>query len=89
MNYKINKTLHNTFSVFEKNKLAPRAYAIPYSSADKLRRTALADERYASDMVEVLSGVWDFKLYKSIQDLPDRLDSLKTNYKTTPVSADW
>ena len=89
MNYKINKTLHNTFSVFEKNKLAPRAYAIPYSSADKLRRTALADERYASDMVEVLSGVWDFKLYKSINDLPDKLDSLKVKFKSIKVPADW
>ncbi len=89
MNYKINKTLHNTFGIFEKNKLPPRAYAIPYATEQGLRDTALRDERYASDMVEVLSGVWDFKLYKSISDLPDKLDSLKTKFKTIPVPADW
>ena len=89
MNYKINKTLHGTFTVFEKNKLAPRAYAVPYASEKTLKKTPLEKERYSSDMVDLLSGTWDFKLYKSIHDLPDKLDSLKVKFKSIKVPADW
>ena len=89
MIYRIQKNLHNDFKIFELNKLAPRAYAIPYSSRDTLASTGYADERYSSDMVDVLNGEWDFKLYKSISDLPDRFDSLKTKFKTIRVPADW
>ena len=89
MIYSIRKTLHNNFSVYEKNKLAPRAFAIPYVSEEKLKATSYADERYASDSVEVLNGIWDFRLYDSIDDLPDKLDCLKTRFKQIKVPGDW
>ncbi len=89
MKYQINKTLHKTFKIFEKNKLTPRAYAIPYSSKEILSQTAPEKERYLSDTVTVLSGEWDFKFYKSISALPDKLDSLKVKFDKVTVPCDW
>lgn len=89
MRYQIIKNIHNKFSVFEKNKLSPRAYAVAFSAADTLKATALRDERYTSDMVSVLSGEWDFRYYKSINDVPDRLDTAKTRFDTVTVPSDW
>ena len=89
LKYLINKKLHSDFSVFEKNKLAPRAYAIPYSDADKLRNTSAKDERYNSDTVRVLSGEWDFKFYKSVSLLPDKLDTVRVKFAKIPVPGVW
>ncbi len=89
MKYQINKTLHKTFKIFEKNKLTPRAYAVPYSSKEALSQTAPEKERYSSDTVKVLSGEWDFKFYKSISAVPDTLDSLKVRFDKITVPCDW
>ena len=70
MIYQIKKDLHKTFSVFEKNKLPPRAYAIPFSSRDTLAATDVRRERSDSDLVTLLSGTWDFKFYASADTLP-------------------
>ena len=89
MKYSIDKKLHRTFGVFEKNKLAPRAYMIPYDDKELLEKTSLQDERYSSPMVKVLSGDWDFKYYKSEQKLPDRFDTSKIKFRSLPVPGDW
>ena len=59
MEYTLNRTNYRDFSLFEENKRAPRAYFIPYSKKEVLAATALKDERFSSDMTEVLSGEWD------------------------------
>lgn len=89
MRYNIKKNLHNDFKVFEKNKLSPRAYAVPYGCADTLKGASYAEERYGSDMVELLNGAWDFKLYDSVASLPDTLDSLKVRFGKMDVPGDW
>ena len=89
MKYQIIKNIHNNFSVFEKNKLTPRAYAVAYSSYEALSGTCFKKERYSSDMVTVLSGEWNFKFYKSIKDVPDRLDTAKTRFDTVTIPSDW
>ncbi|MBO5395945.1 MAG: hypothetical protein J6A97_03590 [Clostridia bacterium] len=89
MKYRILKNLHNNFSVFEKNKLIPRAYAVPFSSFDGLSSICYKKERYSSDMVTVLSGEWNFRFYKSIKDVPDCLDTAKTRFDTVTVPSDW
>ncbi len=89
MIYSIRKNLHNQFGIFEKNKLAPRAYGIPYGDKEALASTPYCKERYASDMVEVLSGEWDFKFYTSVRDLPARFDTTKIRFGRIPVPADW
>ncbi len=89
MKYNIVKNLHNNFSYFEKNKLVPRAYAVAFGNSDALKNTCYKKERYSSDMVTVLSGEWNFKLYKSIKDVPDKLDTLKTKFDTVTIPCDW
>lgn len=85
----IDKKLHRTFGVFEKNKLAPRAYMIPYTDKEQLEKTSLQDERYRSGMVKVLSGDWDFKYYKSEKAMPDRLNTSRLAFRSMPVPGDW
>ena len=89
MKYQINKKLHNDFNIFEKNKLAPRAYAVPYADAEKLKKVPAIEERYSSDMVKVLSGDWDFRFYASVSDVPDKLDSLKVKFSPVTIPSDW
>lgn len=89
MKYQINKTLHNNFALYEQNKLPPRAYAIPFRKAEDALKAVPVEERYSSDIVSVLSGEWDFRFYKSIKDLPDKLDSLKVQFDRVTVPSDW
>ena len=89
MIYSLQKDLHRKFSVFEKNKLFPRAYAIPFSDAAKLKQTDPRNERTDSDMVTLLSGDWDFKFYPSANTLPDKLDTLKVKFDRVKVPSDW
>jgi len=89
LKYQIIKNIHNNFSVFEKNKLPPRAYAVSYGSSEVLKEMCFKKERYSSDIVTVLSGEWNFKFYKSINNVPDKLDTLKTKFDTVVVPSDW
>ena len=89
MKYSLNKTNFNDFSVFEINKLEGRAYAIPYSSKEALKKTSFKKERTSSDIVTVLSGKWQFKYYKSNKELPDVLDTEKAAFDTIKVPSTW
>ncbi len=89
MKYQIIKNIHNNFSVFEKNKLPPRAYAVAYEASEVLKSTCYKKERCSSDMVTLLSGDWSFRFYKSINDVPDRLDTAKVKFDTITVPSDW
>ena len=75
MEYKLNTTNYRDFKVIEDNKLAGRAYFIPYSKKEKLCAVDLKHERTDSDLVEVLSGEWDFKYYNDISLIPEVFDA--------------
>ncbi len=89
MKYSLNKTNFNDFSVFEINKLEGRAYSIPYSSKEILKKTAFKKERTSSDIVKVLSGEWQFKYYTSNKALPDVFDTDNTDFDTVKVPSTW
>lgn len=89
MKYAINRTNFNDFDLFEENKLAPRAYTVPYSSKLALEKISLKKERYSSDIVRVLSGKWDFKYYSSNKNLPDVVDTSKVGFETINVPSTW
>lgn len=89
LKYQIIKNLHNDFSVFEKNKNAPRAYTVPYKNKSVLIDVEPIKERYSSDMVTVLSGEWDFSFFKTIKSVPDMLDTKKINFDHVTVPSDW
>ena len=89
MRFKVKKTLHSDFSIMEIGKLPGRAYFIPYKSKDKLKNTDLFAERYSSDMVEILSGEWDFKFYKKASSMPDTMDTSRIQFDKVNVPSVW
>ncbi len=89
MKYTVKKNLHSDFSVMEIGKLPGRAYFIPYKTKDKLKSTDIFAERYSSDMVEILSGDWDFKFYKKASAMPDVIDTGKIKFDSVHVPSVW
>ncbi|MDR1628852.1 MAG: DUF4981 domain-containing protein [Oscillospiraceae bacterium] len=89
MKYALQFDNHKTFKIFEKNKLAPRAYFIPYSSEETLKKTDFRKERYESDLVQVLSGDWEFKFYKQKSKMPPVLDTKKVKFDKVHVPSVW
>lgn len=89
MKYRINKTNFNDFDVIEKNKLPGRAYMIPYSSKQELEKFKIKKEAYNSDLVQVLSGKWDFKYYCTNKDLPSTIDTDETEFDEITVPSTW
>ncbi|HOO25527.1 MAG TPA: glycoside hydrolase family 2 TIM barrel-domain containing protein, partial [Clostridiales bacterium] len=89
MKYTINRTNHHDFETYELNKRAARAYFIPYSQKSVLERTALKDERYNSDLVEVLSGQWDFSYFAKKSEVPDIFDTETENFDKIQVPSTW
>lgn len=89
MKYNINKTNFNDFSVFEINKLEGRAYQIPYSSKEILKKTPFKKERNSSDIVKVLSGKWQFRYYESNKNLPDVIDTDEAGFDTVKIPSTW
>lgn len=88
MEYKLNTTNYRDFKVIEDNKLAGRAYFIPYSKKEKLCAVDLRHERTDSDLVEVLSGEWDFKYYNDISLIPEVFDAAGVEFDRIHVPLD-
>ena len=89
MLYKFNHNLYNRFEVFEQNKLPARAYFIPFVSRGALDNTTYLNERFKSDVVTVLSGKWDFKLFDRISQMPKEIDSYFFNFDPITVPGCW
>lgn len=89
MKYTINRTNYGDFDIYELNKKAARAYFIPYESSEILEQTPVSAERFSSDMVDVLSGEWDFKYYEKKSSLPDVLDTSIECFDKITVPSTW
>ena len=89
MEYKLNTTNYRDFKVIEDNKLAGRAYFIPYSKKEMLCAVDLKHERTDSDLVEVLSGEWDFKYYNDISLIPEVFDASGVEFDKIHVPSTW
>ncbi|MBR5448652.1 MAG: DUF4981 domain-containing protein [Clostridia bacterium] len=60
------------------------AYFIPYGNAE---RTALPREY--SDRLTLLTGVWDFRFFKSVTEVPEDICALPDFCDTLPVPMNW
>lgn len=89
MKYQMKDRLYADFSVFEENKLAPRSYFIPYGDRDKAAEVSLLEERYQSDKVRVLNGVWDFCYYPKRSQLTGELNTDSVRWDKVPVPSMW
>ncbi|MDR0531923.1 MAG: hypothetical protein LBG83_07665 [Oscillospiraceae bacterium] len=88
MTYRIQRSNHRSFEMYEQNKRAPRAYFIPYKEKETLRGTPDARQRYESDWVRVLSGAWDF-CYFPQGDIPKELDPAELRFDEVQVPHTW
>lgn len=89
MNYKIHRSLHTDFGIFEENKLEARSYFIPFSSVKELAKTDYKNERYHSDRVTMLSGEWDFAYYEKLSYVPETLDTDAVAFDKVTVPCTW
>lgn len=89
MQYILNRDNYRNFDAMQINKLDGRAYFIPYRKKAALLATDCLTERYKSDMVEVLSGEWDFKYYDKTALLPTNFDTSCVKFDKIQVPSTW
>lgn len=89
MLYRLKNNYYNNFDVFEHNKMAPRAYFIPFETREALEETTYLNERYKSDIVTVLNGKWDFAFYNRVSDMPNEIDPYYFDFEQINVPSCW
>lgn len=89
MKYQIKKLENNNFAVYEENKLKGRTYFIPYSDRNTLLKQSALTERFASDIVTVLSGEWKFRYYDKISRMPVNIDTDIMSFDSITVPSTW
>ncbi len=89
MKYIINTTNFRDFDTAEINKLAPRAYFVPYASKEKLCEQDVLTERYNSSMVTILNGEWDFKYYDKDMLIPKEFYTERVQFDKVTVPSTW
>jgi len=89
MKYELDRRNYFDGRIFEKNKLPARSYFIPYPDRLSADAVTLAERRYASPMVQCLSGNWDFCFYPDPKDLPCVLDTNTVPWDKISVPGCW
>ena len=89
MKYRIKNDNYKNFAVFKDNVLKPRSYFIPFKDTEKMLSNDIRTERYNSDMVEVLSGEWDFVYYPAVSKVPEVFDTEKVRFDKVTVPSCW
>lgn len=89
MKYQLDHSNYQTFAIYERNKLPPRSYFIPYPDRAAADRVGPLDKRYASPKVLCLNGSWDFQFYPRPGEMPDVLDTDQIPFDTIDVPSCW
>ena len=89
MQYHLNQQNYCEFEIYEKNRLAPRSYFIPYPNRPAADAVSRLEKRYRSPKVRCLNGQWDFKFYPLPADLPAVLDTDRIAFDTIDVPSCW
>ena len=80
----MNKTAKFDMHEVGVNRLAPRAYYFPYSSAEK----AIEGDLTENENYMLLNGTWDFAYFETELELPENISDI--SYKDTlPVPSCW
>ena len=89
MKYVLDQSNYADFCVFERNKLPPRSYFIPYPDRNAADAVRAREKRYRSEKVLCLNDDWDFKFYPRPAELPLALDTETVGFGTMPVPGCW
>lgn len=76
---------HKSLDVLHMNCEEPRAYFIPYETAEK----ALCGDRNKSAYFRSLCGVWDFKYCKNEDEIDPSVWSFSTKFEKIDVPRSW
>ncbi len=76
--------------VISKNRLASRSYFIPYESLESCEASKVeARENIKSKRFMLLNGMWDFKYYRSVVDVPHDFVTADLGGKEEYVPSVW
>ena len=89
MRYRLNTTNYHDFSVYERGKLRPRSYFIPYPDRAAADAVKAKEKRYRSSRVRCLNGDWEFKFYPRPAELPTVLDTEQVTFDAIDVPSCW
>ncbi|MGM9600212.1 MAG: glycoside hydrolase family 2 TIM barrel-domain containing protein [Faecousia sp.] len=89
MLYELDRNHYCSFDTIEVNKLAPRAYFIPFSSMEEAQNASLEEKRYISPKVKCLNGLWDFRFYPEPKEVPELFDTDAEAFESIDVPACW
>ena len=78
------KNYHKELSTLHLNTEKPRAYFVPYHTAE-----ASVGDREESKYFKSLSGTWGFKYFSSVEDVPENLEELGDIKDTITVPSSW
>ena len=89
MQYQLDQSNYHDFATYERNKLPPRSYFIPYPDRAAADAVTPKEKRYASAKVRCLNGTWDFRFYPRPGELPDTLDTDQVDFVPIDVPSCW
>lgn len=85
MIYTFKQECFNKFEIFEINKMRPRSYYIPFRSLECMNSNDYLTERYNSDMVTVLNGIWNILYFDDCRKLETEFDTQANAYKFSKI----
>ena len=89
MKYNLYTDNYKTLEKFSVNVMQPCSYFIPFSSLEAMEGTDIRTERYSSDMVQCLSGEWDFRYYAHCNEIPKDFDTEEIEFDRVAVPSTW
>ena len=85
MIYTFKQECFNKFEIFEINKMRPRSYYIPFRSLECMNSNDYLTERYNSDMVTILNGIWNMLYFDDCRKLETEFDTQANAYKFSKI----
>lgn len=89
MKYSIKSNLHSNKNIFKENKLANRAYFIPFEEVRDAENAEITEERYSSSRVFVMNKNWEIKYYKSFNEIPQQFNIDDMQFNAVNIPSTW
>lgn len=89
MQYRLNLTNYQDFTVYGVGRRPARSYFIPYPDLASARAVDPLEKRYRSPKVLCLNGQWDFRFYPRPALLEPVLDTDRLDFDRIDVPACW
>ncbi|HHU42988.1 MAG: glycoside hydrolase family 2 TIM barrel-domain containing protein [Bacillota bacterium] len=80
--------LPKNFKVYQKNRLSPRTFFIPFESREQCDRAGILDAIEKSGKVLSLNGLWDFAFYEKGK-IPSKIYTQKIKFIKINVPSCW